>query len=289
MFASPRVKVGRFRRHPSEPDFESAGAIDAPTLVFPRLAVRIAQSGRPTVVADPSVVMLYSAGQEYVRAAVSPEGDRCDWFAFTCDDVAAAMRPAGAPAGRAPRFARPSVPAAASLVFEARSLFLAAATPGADPLALEEGALAMLGAALAPLRGGAEATRGRPASWNDLAAAAQELLSRRFRGRVSLSALAAAVGCSPFHLCRAFRAATGWTVHGHLTALRLRAALDELPDRPGDAAALALELGFSHHAHLAAAFRRAFGVTPSEWSRRVRRSAVDAPAPAPGPRGSAVG
>ena len=67
----------------------------------------------------------------------------------------------------------------------------------------------------------------------------------------------------------AFRAATGRSVHQHLTALRLHAALDRIPERRGDLSGLALELGFSHHAHFTAAFRQTFGISPSAWDRRL--------------------
>jgi AraC-like DNA-binding protein len=46
--------------------------------------------------------------------------------------------------------------------------------------------------------------------------------------------------------------------------LRLARALDLIADRE-DFAALALDLGFSSHSHFSAAFRQAYGCTPSEF------------------------
>ena len=92
-------------------------------IVFPRLAVRIAQAGKRAVVADPTQVMLYDGGQEYSRAAVSPDRDRCDWFAF---EAAEALRPSGARWSPPERFVQPSAPAPALLVLRARRLFFAA-------------------------------------------------------------------------------------------------------------------------------------------------------------------
>lgn len=251
LFASPRLRIGRFRRHPSEPDFRTAGPIDAATLAFPRLPVRIAQSGRKTVVADPTLVVLYNQGQQYERGMLSPDGDRCDWFEFRLDDVAEASGD--------PRFDTPSVPAPSMLVARERALFAETAA-GGDALEIEEGALGLLEAAFAAAR----PTR----AWRDLAYAAQERLARCYTRAVSLEELAAPLACSPFHLCRVFRAATGRTLHQHLTALRLHSALDLVPERRGDLSGLALELGFSHHAHFTAAFRAAFGMSPSAWARR---------------------
>jgi AraC-like DNA-binding protein len=57
-------------------------------------------------------------------------------------------------------------------------------------------------------------------------------------------------------------------VHRHLTVLRLRAALPLLRERPRDLAGLALELGFSSHSHFTGAFRRDYGLTPSQLLRQ---------------------
>ena len=58
--------------------------------------------------------------------------------------------------------------------------------------------------------------------------------------------------------------------------LRLGRALVELPNAT-DLTTLAFDLGFSSHSHFAAAFRRAFGCTPSHFreSTRSRRAASD--------------
>jgi AraC-like DNA-binding protein len=253
LFASSRVRIGRFRRHPSEADFRTAGPIDAATLTFPRLPVRIAQAGRKPVVADQTVIMLYNAGQQYERDVVSPQGDRGDWFEFAAADVADAVGEPG--------FDAASMPAPGRLVVRERALFAAVALGTGNTLEVEEAALGLLEAAFASAR----PTR----AWRDLAYAAQERLAHCYTRRVTLDDLASALGCSPFHLCRVFRAATGRTVHEHLTALRLYRALDLIPERRRDLSGLALDLGFSHHAHFAASFRRAFAMSPGAWARRL--------------------
>jgi AraC family transcriptional regulator len=260
IFTSHRVSIGRFRRHPSEPDFRQTGPTGSTLLVFPRLPVRIAQAGRNRVVADPTVVMLYNAGQEYERAAVSPDGDRCDWFAFRSEDVAEAL---GGDVDPAKPFTQPCVPAASRLVARERALFVAAAGRQ-DALEIEEAALGLLAATFAhALPTGA---------WRELADAARERLARVYLSPVSLGEIARALGRSPFHLCRVFRAATGRTVHQHLTALRLHTALELIPAWRGDLSGLALELGFAHHAHFTAAFRAAFGMSPTAWAGRLERA-----------------
>ena len=74
---------------------------------------------------------------------------------------------------------------------------------------------------------------------------------------------------SPFRLCRAFRAATGTTLHRHLTDLRLVAALEHLPEYRDRLTALALDLGFSSHSHFTHAFREYYGKAPATIARRL--------------------
>ncbi|GIM90728.1 helix-turn-helix domain-containing protein [Paractinoplanes toevensis] len=84
-----------------------------------------------------------------------------------------------------------------------------------------------------------------------------------------LAGLAAAVGWSPWHLSRMFRRATGCTLSTYRRRLRVRAALDELPDAP-DLAALAIRTGFADQSHMTRAIRLETGRTPAVLSRELR-------------------
>src|SRR4030095_11771775 len=83
----------------------------------------------------------------------------------------------------------------------------------------------------------------------DLVDATRVVLARRFREKLSLADLARAVFSSPFHLARIFRRETGLPLHRHQNRLRLRHALEHLADHQPDLTMLALDLGFSSHAH----------------------------------------
>jgi AraC family transcriptional regulator len=48
--------------------------------------------------------------------------------------------------------------------------------------------------------------------------------------------------------------------------------MERLVQQETDLAALALDLGFASHSHFSDAFRRAFGVAPSECRRRASSS-----------------
>jgi AraC-like DNA-binding protein len=97
----------------------------------------------------------------------------------------------------------------------------------------------------------------------------REFLDRTFVENVPLSRLAALAGCSRWHLCRQFSRCLGTTISRYRMQLRLHAAHARLERGAASIAALALDLGFSHHGHLSTAFRREFGESPSDWRRRA--------------------
>jgi AraC family transcriptional regulator len=89
---------------------------------------------------------------------------------------------------------------------------------------------------------------------------------------IRLADLAIDSGLSECYLARTFRAATGTTLHAALVERRLARArsLIEAASRRGAYASLAevaAATGFSSHSHMTTAFRRVFGITPSEWVR----------------------
>jgi AraC-like DNA-binding protein len=92
--------------------------------------------------------------------------------------------------------------------------------------------------------------------------------------RLTLNDLARRAECSPFQLCRAFRLATGGPVHRWLLRLRLQASLERVAEPRNDLTTVALDLGFASHSHFTAAFRRTFGLTPSDLRRRARTGAL---------------
>jgi len=80
----------------------------------------------------------------------------------------------------------------------------------------------------------------------------------------TLDEIARAVHCSAFHLARRFRVHTGTSLHGLRNQLRMTLALDRLREGERSISALAADLGFASHAHFTVAFRRAFGMAPSQ-------------------------
>jgi AraC family transcriptional regulator len=83
--------------------------------------------------------------------------------------------------------------------------------------------------------------------------------------------VARAVGASPTYLTHMFRRFEGLPLHQYIVQTRLARAVAELP-RANNLTTLAFDLGFSSHSHFTAAFRRAYGCTPSEFRESIRVS-----------------
>ncbi len=79
------------------------------------------------------------------------------------------------------------------------------------------------------------------------------------------------MGCSPFHLSRLVRQATGLPIHRLLVRCRLRHALDLMLESRDGLAKIAGATGFASHSHLTDSFRREFGVPPDAIRRRITR------------------
>jgi AraC family transcriptional regulator len=118
-------------------------------------------------------------------------------------------------------------------------------------------------------------SRGRAGRGRGLAkliGAAKELIGTAREPR-SLTSIAAQLDVSPAYLTDLFRRHEGLSIARYQRRLRLSRALVELPDTE-DIAALALELGFSSHAHFSTAFRATYGETPSAYRKNLKARAV---------------
>lgn len=279
LFQSQHLTVGSFRAHVAHPRFEDSGPAPAHLMVFPRTAVAIQHEGKARFIADAPVVTLYNSGQRYRRAVISPAGDQCEWFAFSATlaaHVMAGMDPCYAGDPDAPF--RSSHGPSCAISYLAQRRFVQQCLNGETITSLqaEEFAVALadrvLRTALAVPR------VQHPPSYSaqrDLVDAAKVLLLNHSQ-REGAVELAARLGCSSFHLCRSFRRHTGQSMHAYREQVRLRQALEHLEQSPSDLTELALTLGYHSHSHFSYAFRRAFGIAPSEFRRGKSGLAVAA-------------
>ena len=92
-------------------------------------------------------------------------------------------------------------------------------------------------------------------------------LSRRW----TLAEIAAEVGGSPVYLTQVFQQVEGTPLYRYHLRLRLARAL-HLIGRYDDLSALAVDLGFSSHSHFSAAFRQAYGRSPTAFKQFAKAS-----------------
>ena len=144
-----------------------------------------------------------------------------------------------------------------------RLMHLAAA--GSDSLEGNELTIALLREALADTRRALRTPRLRVVD------GAKQFLHARASDPVTLDEVARAVGVSGAYLTQAFMQCDGVPLYRYQTRLRLNRALVELP-RCEDITSLALDLGFSSHAHFSNVFRAHFGIAPSTFRDRARGS-----------------
>jgi AraC family transcriptional regulator len=94
-------------------------------------------------------------------------------------------------------------------------------------------------------------------------------IRRRLDDDVSLDALAARAGWSPFHVHRAFRRVTGETPKQYTQRLRLERAASKLITSGEPIVRVASAAGFASHEVFTRAFRRHFGSTPVSYRTRA--------------------
>ncbi len=163
----------------------------------------------------------------------------------------------------------------------AHRMLVVRARGGADSFELAERAATLAGevlTALAPAR----VESGRPvrdAARRRLVDAARAALAADLG--LGLDELGRAVGCSPHHLSRIFRACTGEGIARYRNRLRVTLALERLTEGETRLALLAQELGFTDQAHLTRVVHRAAGLPPGRL-RALLGPAGPAPHRVPG-------
>lgn len=262
VFTSDSLRIGAFRCPSDHRLFENSGPIDNDIFVFPRRAVRIQHENDRVFIADPLVVTLYNRGENYRRTAVERQPDLSDWFALAPAILEEIAKPSGNVV-----FNRRYVTSDRSVYLRQRRLFDHARAGLIDDLQAVEQAAGILETLLISESTPDSRTHEFPA-----AAAAREWISLYYAASDTLQSIASNVNASPYHLARNFRRAFGMSIGEYREELRLRASLGRLAD--GRFADLALDLGFSSHAHFTYRFRRAFGITPAVARRMLMTAHV---------------
>jgi AraC family transcriptional regulator len=226
-----------------------------PQIALPRRGVFVVDRHREQVVVDTNAAVLFGLEEEYRVSHPTGGGDDCTVLVLPPELLEQVV---GGTAGRVGNL-QPHDHLVVSLVTRALR------EPIAEQLELEDATLLLMsGLARAFARPAGVAGWRLGAAQRLRVEQARALLASSPAAHWDLGTLARALRCSPFHLARQFRAATGETISRYLLRLRLAVAVERLAEGERNLAALAVEVGFSHHSHFTARFRGTFGITPAQ-------------------------
>ncbi len=236
-------------------------------ICFPYSGVFIWHVGGQEIVGDPNQILFVAPGEEFKVSQLHRDG--CGELIVTPNPavveelVGNVERPCAHPLFRLRR--RRADPAIQRASARFHQLIRAGKLDG---LAADELLLELLASALQRC----ERDEVLHSDTRRLVDRAKAFLGTKWDSAIRLTDVASAIGTSAAYLTDAFRRTEGVPLHGYLVQLRLARALAEIP-HSADLAELALRLGFSSHSHFSAAFRRAFGCTPSAFRQSTRRVA----------------
>jgi AraC-like DNA-binding protein len=227
-------------------------------LVFPYRGVYVRHVGGSETVADANRVVIFNAGQGY-RVSHPVAGGDASLTVIVDDERLRELAPAGL---------------LQDLPIDARTQALVALLGHrlranlAEPLEAETLALTLAQRAL-----GARTSRptSGTAGRRRLVDRAKLVLASAPERRWTLAEIATEVSVSPVYLTQLFQQVEGLPLYRYQLRLRLSRALDLLA-KCDDLTALGLDLGFSSHSHFSAAFRQAYGRSPSAFRRSALRS-----------------
>lgn len=235
-------------------------------LVFPYRGLYMRHVGEDQSVADANHVLFFNAGQGYQVSHPVDGGDASLVLAMS-PELLRELSPA-------PLMQRREEPTyrLQSLRIDPRAQALVALLRhslrhgGIEPLEAEVLAVTLASRSLGPRTAHeTTATHAR----RRLVDRVKVLLASDLGRQWKLADIAAQIGGSPVYLTQAFAQVEGVPLHRYHLRLRLAAALDRVA-RCEDMSALALDLGFSSHSHFSAAFRQAYGRTPTAFRAAAR-------------------
>jgi AraC-like DNA-binding protein len=238
------------------------------TLVLPQSGVFVKYEGpHDALIADAAHGVFFTANQPYRVSHPADTGDDClvlEYRPAALLEVLETVDPAAADAPGTP-FPPGVVRLDPMIAARRRMLWHRLTRRIADPLEVEETALALFSAAFTAGRNRPARRRSRRTRSNraEIVRATHATIASRPSEPWSLDALARRVHCSPFHLAHVFREDVGVSIHQYHLRARLTRALDDILDSTRSLSAIGLDAGFAHHSHFTAAFRRTFGGTPS--------------------------
>jgi AraC family transcriptional regulator len=233
----------------------------ATELVFPYRGVYVRHLGPDQAVAEANQVLFFNATEGYRVSHPVPGGDASLSLAIS-EPLLRELAP--------PTFLRDG----AMLAFQRQRLRIDARAQAlvallrhslrqniAEPLEAESLALTLVQRALGPRTTHAP---GASLGTQRLVDRVKLVLASDLARRWTLAEIAVEVRGSPVYLTQVFQQVEGLPLYRYQLRLRLARALDLLAQYD-DLTTLSLDLGFSSHSHFSAAFREAYGRSPSEF------------------------
>jgi AraC family transcriptional regulator len=236
-------------------------------LVFPYRGVYVRRLGRDEAVAEANQALFFNSAEGYRVSHPVPGGDASLTLIISEPDLRELAPRAFLRDGAAPGFRQQRLridPRAQALVALLRHSLRQNI---AEPLEAESLTLTLAQRAMWPRTAHAA---GASAGRRRLADRVKLVLATDLARRWTLAEIAAEVGGSPVYLTQVFKQVEGLPLYRYQLRLRLARALDLLAQYD-DLTALGLDLGFSSHSHFSAAFREAYGRSPSEFRQTALR------------------
>jgi AraC-like DNA-binding protein len=245
-------------------------------IVFPRSGVFLKRVAGREFVADPNQVLFFNRAEPYRVAHPVDGGDDCTVFEFRPElllEAIGSIQPSVEECPERPFEFTHMLSSNQVFCFQHR-VRQCLLSGGTDALTLDEFSLDLLVAVIRHtyLGRGIRPPRHRATTLRvhrEQAEGTRLFLCEHFTEDLGLEQIARAIHSSVFHLARIFRQETGLAIHQYRNRLRLRAALERLVEQETNLTSLALQLGFTSHSHFSDAFRRAFGVAPSECRQKA--------------------
>jgi AraC family transcriptional regulator len=267
LFESPCGSVEDLRLHGPSDDSAHAGYSPHFQVCLPYRGLFVWRVGHDEVIGDTNQVVFVRADEDSRVRGPLDEGYGELILTPAHELLAELAHASGTSLATHPLFRRRTRRADAHMqILRSRFIHLCRVA-GSTELERDEAMLKVLRHAV---RAGESASAPPPAASARLVRRAKEFLQANLAHPIRLAEVARAAGASPAYLTDLFRRTEGVSLHRYLVHLRLSCALVALP-KAGDLTALALAVGFSSHSHFTAAFRRAYGTTPSEFRRDAHR------------------
>jgi AraC family transcriptional regulator len=101
---------------------------------------------------------------------------------------------------------------------------------------------------------------------------AKRFIDDRFDGRITTAEIAAAVGMSTYHFCRAFKNHAGQSPYQYVIGRRVDRAREMLEKTTKPISEITYDAGFSSQAHMTSTFTRTLGVPPGVYRNHIVKS-----------------